>query len=117
MFISSTANPRGKNHHLSALSGTPSKTQIYCNVFVYNVHYTKINMYFNFLSLSPLPQETESRWLSYSSDQPVSIVKEVFPMTIKGIARSCLGDVFDSHEELNKLTESYHKCWLEMEVS
>ena len=38
-------------------------------------------------------------------------------MTIKGIARSCLGDVFDSHEELDKLTESYHKCWLEMEVT
>ena len=43
-------------------------------------------------------------------------MKEVFPMTIKGIVRSCLGDVFDSHEELDKLTESYHKCWLEMEV-
>ena len=38
-------------------------------------------------------------------------------MTIKGIARSCLGDVFDSHKELDKLTESYHKCWLEMEVT
>ena len=38
-------------------------------------------------------------------------------MTIKGIARSCLGDVFDSHEELDKLTESYHKCWTEMEVT
>ena len=68
------------------------------------------------LSLSPL-QETENRWLNYSSDQPISIMKEVFPMTIKGIARSCLGDVFDSHEELDKLTESYHKCWTEMEVT
>ena len=38
-------------------------------------------------------------------------------MAIKGIARSCLGDVFESHDELDKLTESYHKCWSEMEVS
>ena len=37
-------------------------------------------------------------------------------MAIKGIARSCLGDVFESDEELDKLTHSYHKCWNEMEV-
>ena len=37
-------------------------------------------------------------------------------MTIKGIARSCLGDVFESGEELNRLAESYHKCWSEIEV-
>ena len=75
------------------------------------------SMYFIMIHVLSLPQETENRWLNYSSDQPVSIVKEVFPMTIKGIARSCLGNVFDSHEELDKLTESYHKCWLEMEVN
>ena len=65
---------------------------------------------------SPSIQETEARWLAYSSDQPVSLMKEVFPMTIKGIAYSCLGDVFRSHEELEELAESYHKCWSEMEV-
>ena len=37
-------------------------------------------------------------------------------MTIKGIARSCFGDVFESQEELDRLAECYHKCWLEMEV-
>ena len=68
----------------------------------------------------PLPlsllQETEDQWLNYTADQPVSLLKEVFPMTIKGIARSCLGDVFESREEVDKLAESYHKCWSEMEV-
>ena len=43
-------------------------------------------------------------------------MQEVFPMTIKGIARSCLGDVFESKDELEKLAESYHKCWRTMEV-
>ena len=38
-------------------------------------------------------------------------------MTIKGIARSCLGDVFESEDELDKLAYSYHKCWAEMEVT
>ena len=37
-------------------------------------------------------------------------------MTIKGIARSCLGDVFENREEVDKLAETYHKCWSEMEV-
>ena len=37
-------------------------------------------------------------------------------MTIKGIARSCLGDGFEDEEELRKLTESYHFCWRTMEV-
>ena len=37
-------------------------------------------------------------------------------MTIKGIVRSCLGDVFESDEEVDKLAHSYHKCWNEMEV-
>ena len=38
-------------------------------------------------------------------------------MTIKGIARSCLGDVFEGREEVDKLADCYHKCWTEMEVS
>ena len=37
-------------------------------------------------------------------------------MTIKGICCSCLGDVFESGDELDRLSESYHKCWSEMEV-
>ena len=37
-------------------------------------------------------------------------------MTIKGITRSCLGDVFERGDELDKLADSYHKCWSEMEV-
>ena len=68
------------------------------------------------LLLSLHIQETEAKWLSYSSDKPVALMKEVFPMTIKGICRSCFCDVFESGDELDRLSESYHKCWSEMEV-
>ena len=30
-------------------------------------------------------------------------------MTIKGITRTCFGDVFDSEEALRKMASSYHK--------
>ena len=43
-------------------------------------------------------------------------MKETFPMTIRGICRSCLGDVFEGTEEVEKLADCYHKCWREMEV-
>ena len=77
---------------------------------------------YNFLSPPPPPlppphKETEAQLLNFSSNQPVSLLKEVFPMTIKGIACSCLGDVFESREELDRLAESYHKCWSEVEVN
>ena len=39
-----------------------------------------------------------------------------FQMTIKRIARSCLGDVFESKDELEKLAESYHIIWKTVEV-
>ena len=37
-------------------------------------------------------------------------------MAIKGITRCCLGDVFESNEEVDALAENYHTCWREMEV-
>ena len=43
-------------------------------------------------------------------------MKEVFPMTIKGICLTCLGDVFADDAELDRLSAAYHKCWREMEV-
>ena len=42
--------------------------------------------------------------------------KETFNMTIKGITRCCLGNVFESNAEVDALAESYHTCWSEMEV-
>ena len=63
-----------------------------------------------------IAQETEECWSGYAADQRVRIVKETFPMTIRGICRSCLGDVFEGTEEVEKLADCYHKCWREMEV-
>ena len=40
-----------------------------------------------------------------------------FRMTIKAIARTCLGDVFDDNAEVEKLSSCYHACWREMEAS
>lgn len=56
------------------------------------------------------------KWLNFSSSERVSVMKSVFPMTIKGICLTCLGDVFADEEELNRLSSSYHHCWREMEV-
>ena len=89
---------------LSSLSPSPS---ISLSLF--------LSLFLSF-SLSLCPQETEAQWLNFSSVQPISLLLEVFPMTIKGIARSCLGDVFENREEVDKLAETYHKCWSEMEV-
>ena len=63
-----------------------------------------------------IAQETQDRWSGFAADQKVSIVKETFPMTIRGICRSCLGDVFEGAEEVEKLADCYYKCWGEMEV-
>ena len=63
-----------------------------------------------------IAQETEDRWSGFAADEKVHIVKEAFPMTIRGICRSCLGDVFEGTEEVEKLADCYHKCWREMEV-
>ena len=54
--------------------------------------------------------------MKYSSSDHLAIMKEVFPMTVKGISQTCLGDVFDNEDQLDKLSEAYHKCWREMEV-
>ena len=70
----------------------------------------------SFLSLSLSLQEKEAEWLKFTADQPVSLLKEVFRMTITGIIRSCLGDVFESREEVDKLADCYHKIWTEQEV-
>ena len=43
-------------------------------------------------------------------------MKEIFPMTIKGVVRTCLGDVFEDQNELDQLSTAYHNCWKEMEV-
>jgi len=61
-------------------------------------------------------QDKEERWLGYAADQKVSLLKETFPMTIWGVCRSCLGDVFEGAEEVERLADCYHKCWREMEV-
>ena len=54
--------------------------------------------------------------MGYAADQKVRLLKETFPMTIWGICRSCLGDVFEGAEEVERLTDCNHKCWREMEV-
>ena len=40
----------------------------------------------------------------------------VFPMTIKGIARTCMGEFFDDQSEVERLSHTYRSCWKEMEV-
>ena len=37
-------------------------------------------------------------------------------MSALAIFRCCLGDVFKDRAEVEALSESYHKCWNEMEV-
>ena len=37
-------------------------------------------------------------------------------MTIKGITRTCLGEMFEEESELGVLAECYHECWDELEV-
>ena len=73
-------------------------------------------LYVYTLTLSVSLQEKEAEWLNLTADQPVSLLKEVFRMTITGIARSCLGDVFESRKEVDKLADCYHKIWTELEV-
>ena len=55
--------------------------------------------------------------MNYSSSDHVAIMKDLFPMTMKGVAVTCLGDAFEDEEELDKLATAYHKCWREMEAS
>jgi len=56
-------------------------------------------------------------WAKYSLSDKVPLGAVVFPMTIKGIAQACLGDVFEDNAEVDKLSSCYHSCWREMEAS
>ncbi len=64
-----------------------------------------------------MSQETERKWINYSPSDHLAVMKEVFPMTVKGIGLTCMGDVFDDDKELDRWSSAYHKCWREMEVS
>ncbi len=79
--------------------------------FVVHVHNTK-------LPLAPFssPQETETHWLSCEG-QTLALTAEALKMSIKGITRSCLGDIFEDEKEVNSLSKNYRVCWREMEVS
>ncbi|XP_064390631.1 cytochrome P450 20A1-like [Halichondria panicea] len=59
--------------------------------------------------------ETEVVWENLSSTEEVLIRKHAFPIAIKGITRSCLGDIFENDDELRRLTDAYHICWRTME--
>ena len=61
-------------------------------------------------------QETEAVWENLSATEEVLIRLHAFPIAIKGITRSCLGDIFEDENELQTLTEAYHTCWRTMEV-
>ncbi len=61
-------------------------------------------------------QETETLWENLSSTEEVLIRKHAFPIAIKGITRSCLGDIFENDDELRRLTDAYHIYWRTMEV-
>lgn len=61
-------------------------------------------------------QEAEKKWLKYSPSDHIPLMKEVFPLTIKGISRTCMGNVFTDDSELDQLSTAYHNCWREMEV-
>ena len=80
-----------------------SSVHVYTNALIYYVHIKKL--------MNTRVQEAESQWSSYSSDQHMSLVKEAFPMTVKGFARACLGDIFENQSELDILAGAYHKCW------
>ena len=54
--------------------------------------------------------------MNFSPSDHVSVMKKVFPMTIKGICLTCLGDVFSDQAELDLFSNTYHDCWREMEV-
>ena len=56
-------------------------------------------------------------WTKYSPSDKVPLGAVVFHMTIKGIAQTCLGDVFEDNAEVDKLSSCYHSCWREMEAS
>ena len=54
--------------------------------------------------------------MAYSSSDHIALMREVFPMAIKGISLTCLGDFFRDESKLDHLSTAYHKCWREMEV-
>ena len=56
-----------------------------------------------------IANETLEAWSSLLPDQPQSLQDLFFPMTIKGIARTCLGNVFDGQEEVQEVARAYHQ--------
>ena len=58
----------------------------------------------------------ESEWSNYSPSDKMGLSGAIFPMTIKGIARTCMGELFDDQSEVERLSHAYHSCWKEMEV-
>ena len=54
--------------------------------------------------------------MDHSPSDHLALMKEVFPMTVKGISLTCLGDVFEDEKEPDRLFTAYYKCWREMEV-
>ena len=56
-----------------------------------------------------IANETMEEWSSLSPDLPQSLQELLFPMTIKGIARTCLGDVFEGQEDVKEVAKAYHQ--------
>ena len=54
--------------------------------------------------------------MHYSPSDHLALMKEGFPMTVKGVCLTCLGDVFEDEEEPDRLSSAFHACWGEMEV-
>lgn len=55
-----------------------------------------------------IADEKAEGWSQLPPDQPCCLQDEFFPMTIKGIARTCLGDVFEGEEEVKHIATAYH---------
>lgn len=55
-----------------------------------------------------IADETAEAWSQRHPNQPCILQEEFFPMTIKGITRTCLGDVCEGEEELKAISTAYH---------
>jgi cytochrome P450 family 20 subfamily A len=62
-----------------------------------------------------IANETADNWSKLSPETEIDIQEVFFLMTIKGITRTCFGNVFNDDGEINRMSNSYHMIWNEME--
>ncbi|XP_065913881.1 cytochrome P450 20A1-like isoform X2 [Dysidea avara] len=59
--------------------------------------------------------ETANSWSQLGENDTVDLSDEFLSMTIKGITRTCYGNVYNNDEEVYNMTQIYYKLWNEIE--